>query len=453
MKEVLVIDLETTSPDSKDATIKVFGAYDPVDNKYFIYKWTDFYLAKVVELLTTYKLIITFNGLKYDLPILERHGVSAKDFKHIDVRDVMKNKRATLLPGFASYSLKNLIKDLQLDDDGKGEIDYEVFKLDAWTPAQQASIVKYLKQDLQLTWKLWKYLTDRFSTLGKHLKQSDAEVYKHITIPLSTYAYKVICNNADVQELYDENPKDKKYPGIYTMNPRRMKNHGPVAHLKWNKLYAHIIMQYNLMQYDCACCGTNEGKYHGKNIYDVKGFYCIKQHGIVEKYLKELLTKSKTDPDASFITDIVCDNINSIITHAVYYSMYNPNAAYDCYSIARQQSVAMLYKFADAGYYVIYVEGDDVFIQLDPAKGQTYDSLLKVKDDVIAFLKTRMPYPSPTFDMELVEDIRYLRFFGNGPVTSVFLRKGQYAYVTQTGKVVSKGVTESELNQVLAEVS
>lgn len=447
-KEFLIIDIETTSLDIQLAQIKVFGAYDPYEDKYYIYKWNDTNLAKVVELLSSYKLILTFNGLKYDLPIMERHSVPT-NFRHVDVRDIFKHKRGQLIrpEGFESYSLKGLVLALGLDPVAKGEIDYAIFQKLSWTIEEQTQIITYLKQDLLSTWKLWSYLIERFKSFEKFLPEKDKELYKHITTPLSLLVYKIICHGSRIMELYDELPRPKDFPSQIISTPRKeLTKHA--ALFRFTYLYTHTVMQFNLASIECECCPQYEGKFHGKNFYNIKGYYCQKRPGRIERFLQQLYNDSNNIPGYNIVADLVFKKIFDVFTNPLYYSTYDPNSAYDLYLLAKQQLKLISNKFEEAGFLVIYIDMDQVFI--DIPEGKTLQELLHAKEQIIAYLKTKMTFPSDTFDLLLCDELRYLKFFRYKP-NEPFLHKGKYLYINTDGFIGSKGVDEQMVSKVLGD--
>jgi DNA polymerase elongation subunit (family B) len=448
IKTILVVDLETTSLNIDEALIRVFGAYDPNNDAWYIYRWNDDNIWKVMKLFAEYKTILTFNGTNYDLPILRRHGIPT-DFRHIDIYQCYK-RRGLLLRrgGFDSYSLKALTLQLKLDEVGKETIDYEIFKKETWTQLEQELIVKYLKQDLTSTWKLWSYITKKLEVLSKYLKPKDAENYKHLTTNLATYTYKVICNGAKIQELYDENPAEKNYPQMYTTTPRKPYVSDRIVLLQFKHLLPHTLIQFNMMSHNCRCCPGNEGKYHGRNIYTIKGYYCQKTQGRIERFLKQLLIDSTKNQDANLIKNIVFNHLYDVVTNGVYHSTYYPVAPNDAISLIKQMTKIIIDKFEAEGFYVIYIDNDDVFIQLKP--GQTLEELEKAKNTIMTLLKSRMSYPSETFKLEFKEELSYIQFFNKGSEKNkVFMYKGQYVYLNNKGEVFSKGVTPTEISSAI----
>lgn len=454
MGQYLIVDIETSSLKVADAIIKVFGAYDPLSNEFFIYRWGDDALVKVMELFSTYKTIITFNGLKYDMPILERHGVPVSNYTHIDVYNIFRHKRTSLLRkgGFASYSMDALVKDLGLDSDGgKGILDYNILKRDVWTPEEQEAIIEYLKTDLLCTWKLWKYLLDRFNPLMKYLPVKDAELYKHITVSLPTFLYKVLCHVTGITELYDELPAHKSNPQLIVTFPSREKSAGAVL-MRFTHLYAHTIMQFNLLSYDCRCCMGNEGKFHGRNYYDIGGFYCQKNQGIIEKFFRELERAPRNDPDIRLLGSIVFSQLYLVISNPLYYSLYNPHVVKDLISLAKHQLATMTRMFADKGFRVLAIDLDNVFIELDKST-HSIEDLLLVKDEIIKVLQSRMPFKSETFDLLPVCGIQYIQFArkrSGGPGDQGnFMKKGEYFYITDDGQTVIKGLSNDEVQRMM----
>lgn len=449
-KEFLIVDLETTSVKVDEAVIRVFGAYDPLENKFFIYRWNDAALVKVMELFETYKLLVTFNGAHYDMPILERHGVPVGNYRHIDVFNIFKHKRTSLIRkrGFASYSLSALLKELELDGE-KGTIDYEIFKREQWTKEEQELIIDYCKHDLEGTWKLWKYLLDRFQRLAKYLPPKDAELYKHITVALPTYVYKVLCHVTGLSELYDEAPKQTNNPLLITTFPRKEKVSNAVL-MKFNHLYAHTIMQFNLLSYNCKCCLGNEGKFHGRNYYLIDGYYCQKNQGIAEKFLKELERAIEYEPELKLLSSIVFSQLYTVVGNALYYSTYDPSVAKDCIALTKHQLGVMSKMFTDKGYMVINIDVDNVFIAIDESKGQSVEEILIIKDEIINILQSRMPFKSETFDLKLVHKLQHLQFIRqNDNPENPFLKKGEYFYVTEDGQIGSKGVTNEDIQKMM----
>ena len=112
MKKLCILDTETTSLSTEEAKIKFIGILDLQTNKPKIIQYKE--PKEIIKILNQYDFIITFNGDAYDLPILKRHGIVIKDYKHIDLYKVYKKKAALLRSGgFKSYSLNNIAKEIE----------------------------------------------------------------------------------------------------------------------------------------------------------------------------------------------------------------------------------------------------------------------------------------------------------------------------------------------------
>ena len=185
--KILFLDLETNSLDTNEAEIRFVGIMDEKGDAWMA-EWSDKTKEELIKKIDSAHKIVTFNGEAYDLPILQRHGISIQHWDHIDVYTVFK-KRAPLIRsgGFKSYSLKNLIKEVGIKTEGKGTIDYHIFMKNKWTYEEYSEIYTYLKQDLIITKQLWDFLINKFDPLKEYISAQDAKNFKHITSRLYLY--------------------------------------------------------------------------------------------------------------------------------------------------------------------------------------------------------------------------------------------------------------------------
>ena len=192
----------------------------------------------------------------------------------------------------------------------------------------------------------------------------------------------------------------------------------------------------------------NEGKYHGRNIYTIKGYYCQRNVGRAEKFLKQLILDSEKNVEAKLVSKIVLNNLYDVVTNGVYHSTYYPVLPNDVIGLIKQQIQLVTNKFEENNFYVLYMDNDDVFIQLK--QGQTIQELNKVKDEIIKLLKSRMSFPSETFKLEVIDELSYVQFFNKGgDKNHVFMYKGQYVYINKDGEVFSKGVNNTEISNAV----
>lgn len=220
----LVMDLETKGKQLKvdEAGIAINGMYDPEQERYYIYKWSDKTARKSQELFDEAEFVLSFNGDAFDWPILERHGVQKFGLK-FDVMKIYK-RRGTLMRygGFKSHKLEALAVDMGIAEvhGHKGLLDYSILNKDSWTPEEQKMLVEYCKQDLKLTWLLWLKLVEHFDVLKEWISPEDAAKYKHVTTSPGSYVYKALCYATGLPEVYpEEETKRFGYEGAYVSDP------------------------------------------------------------------------------------------------------------------------------------------------------------------------------------------------------------------------------------------
>ncbi|MGM5485404.1 MAG: ribonuclease H-like domain-containing protein [Nanobdellota archaeon] len=79
--ETVFLDIES-SGNSEDDYITIFGLFDGVNTKVMV----DLDLKALEEELSKYKLIVTFNGSSYDLPLIRKKFDILPEIPHIDLR-------------------------------------------------------------------------------------------------------------------------------------------------------------------------------------------------------------------------------------------------------------------------------------------------------------------------------------------------------------------------------
>jgi len=85
--EVLFLDIETSGVE-RDSYITVVGMYDGINTKLLV-KGANMDLKLAQQEINSYKLLVTFNGSSFDLPVLRRHGVKIA-VPHLDLRHACK---------------------------------------------------------------------------------------------------------------------------------------------------------------------------------------------------------------------------------------------------------------------------------------------------------------------------------------------------------------------------
>ena len=276
----IVLDLETDSFSVEKANVKVFGIYDIDDNHYTITTNRE----KALNIISSADFVIGYNIKEYDLPILEnRYGFKVPYDKIIDLYQIFKKRQSVItVKPFANFKLKTIAKELKLDDVGKLEIDYNIFKKDSWTDEEKQEIFKYLKQDLNLTALLWEYLKKRFEPFKEYLNVKDIANYKYITTSMGTYVYKVVCNMCGIKEDYEFNAQHVKYEGAFVQIPKKEFVRGKVLCFDFASLYPQMFVHANLFSHDCQCCHSKD-RWAGGGNFKISGSYCQKKQGKIEE--------------------------------------------------------------------------------------------------------------------------------------------------------------------------
>ncbi len=446
----LILDVETNSKNPALADLKVFGAYDIELDKYFIIKYDNNskYLQSIVD---QYDWIITFNGVHYDMPVLERHNVTAAYWKIIDLYQVFK-KRTTMIKadGFDSFSLRNLIEELELDEAGKGDIDYTVFMKSSWTKEEQDDIVKYLKQDLVLTLKLWIYLKDRFKDFGVFIPEKDAARYKHITMSAGAFAYKAICMKSGLPEIYNDVIDHIIFEGGFVSAPSQESAKGIIVVLDFTSLYPFMDIMGNLYTTIDKCAhkvnGVCPNQWAGNEFFTVKGRYCICEPGPVEKTIKEffLIRKEykKNKDSREQAVKIIINGSYGASGSETFASIFTPTTAPDC-CLLGQQCVKYARKvLTEKGFIVLYSDTDSAYVTIPD--GKTLDELRIVSKEITAYLASKFPFGWPEeFDFKVDDEIKFISWFPNDDGT---YKKKMYLFVNSKDKLKVKGLKVIKLD-------
>jgi DNA polymerase elongation subunit (family B) len=254
VEPVLIFDIETDSSNVEIANCKIFTAISyPSKQRYFLtYKELD----KIASLISSHKIFITFNGNDFDIPILEKLGIS---FEYKMSRDLynffgpraygkaFKGWMSTLGIKINSYSLDNICKVLKLDVKSKLSIDYDIFKKDEWTEEELKTIKEYCFVDIELTEALYLWCENFFEPLKSLMLGEDVRKKKYLKSTAASLGYSVICNLSNLQvEWSDDDVEKIGFAGGHFVEPRFEKCLGPIYSLDVKAAYPHAIIQANL---------------------------------------------------------------------------------------------------------------------------------------------------------------------------------------------------------------
>jgi len=436
---MLIIDCETKTPtgrpDPTQDIIRAIGFYDLDENKEYFMT----YLQKdeIIALIKKHRVIITFNGDYYDIPILQRHGMWGFGHISVDLRVVLK-KRATFLGASnISFSLLAAAKFFKLESKKIEDFDYSILGKDSWTDEELAYIKEYTMQDIMVTKQLFEKFDEFFSPFKEGLSKIDIMKMKWMTTTMSVYGYKVLCNMVGIPEEYADTYERDRYDGGFVAEPIVDEAHDDVYCLDFASLYPHNNIQSNLFSHNCKCC-TKEEKWHGNKLFPVLGYYCKKQHGKIEQALIKLYKRrdeyKKAKDPREYAIKIVLNSIYGMTANPVFKQVYNYNTASDCTLIGRESIKYAREQFDKAGYTVLYSDTDSVYLQ-DPFKNK--ERILQTKNKIIKHLQDNLPLPVFTFDMKVDAEIAHIWFFK----TEDTFKKKQYMYVTTNGKLRLIGMT------------
>jgi hypothetical protein len=468
--DVLVYDAESKTfgmPDPSKDILRFLGCYSYKLKKPLV-------LAKksdMLKVISDAKFLVGFNnvGTKqepgYDNPLLIKEGFDLKYKISIDLRNIIKQRAASmkvkqgiLKDLLMKYSLDYITVTLGLvtEEERKLHFDYSILNKDIWTDVEKKLIYEYTVRDIELTKKLYEFVEEYFASFKDFLKEDDVRKKVYLTASIAKFAYKAICKAMVWEETYGEygaGDEEDSIAGGYVAYPAGEHFEGDLYCLDFNSLYPHIMIMCNL--YGRILHPTVNG-WKGNGVWKVEGIYDSKEMSGVSKLLhKWYLDRQeyqKVGDRREYTIKIILNTIYGILNTAYYARVYDLIAGGDCTRIGRQWTKYARKKFAEAGYLNIYSDTDSCYL-VDPFHDK--EKLLKVKDDIINYIKASVPFPVDTFDMKIDDEISHMFFFkGDAGDKSTdtemdefdFVNKGlgfmkkNYLYITKSGKVKFKNL-------------
>lgn len=439
-QDICVFDIETDSKDSTKANLKWFGLYSFDSDSWFYIPFTQ--KERIRELIKQHKVFVGFNNKAYDQPVVERF-LEEEVFKYKTIIDLWeisapkgngdfgkynKNRLKSMGYDFSNYNLKTICEELKLDEFGKGDIDYNIFKKDKWDKKEIVEIEKYLKQDLVLTKKLFEWFEEQFKPLKDLLNPTDQNKFTHIKSSLASLSYAVMCNQAGlIKEWTNEKNKPnnlKSFSGGHHLNPRWKYVKGNIIEIDFNSAYPHALMQGNLFS-------TSEKGWTGNKYYDIEGCYDDKKFGEVETalnkvFLERLKAKREEDKPKNLSYKLVINSLYGLTGNWRFKTLYNPTTASDCTHIVRTWMKKLAKHLEENGYTCLYGFTDSIFVKIP--KHSNKEELMFVVNKVMEEFKSNMPFPLETFGMDIEEELKMIRFFA----------KNCYLFVTNDNKIKYK---------------
>ena len=439
---MIICDIETCADvDISDeryirrAEVKWVGIYVFEEDKYYLLPYTE--KEQIKNLIKKYgDMIITFNGNKFDNPILRQQGYHILKFNSIDMWEVIDKHNGVVGDKLYSLSLRNCSKQI-LGEDIKGDINYEIFEKNEWTDEEIIEIKKYLKQDLIATKKLYDFYEKRMKTWGELMSDYDRKHKKYLTTTTGSFVYSVLCHMTGMKKEFSNNHEHKKFKGGFVAEPAGERFVGNIYMMDFNSMYPHAYMQGNLFSNKCKCCNEEE-KWGANDMFpDIQGRYCNKKLGKKEQmikniYAQRMIYKKNKDP-REYALKIILNTMYGVCGNPVFLNLYNRTTARDCTYIGRRCVKYSREIFDKKGYQIIYSDTDSVYL-IDPFNNE--ERLMKVKNDIIKELKRNLPFPQDTFDMGIDEKPKAIFFVPKG---DRFLKK-HYVYITHENKIIIKGL-------------
>jgi len=437
MNDVLVYDIETNSLDIDKAKVKWFGAYSFLYNKFFI---IPFNKEKIQKILSKHRVFVGFNNKGFDNPILENNGCGIGNYKIIidlfemsapkgnsDYNKYFKNKLKQMGVDINKFSLKNIIEVLKLDKTNKGDIDYKIFQKNKLSEKEILDIKKYLKQDVVLTKKLFEWYEEQFKPLKELLNFKDQKNYKHLTSSLSSLAYMIMCNKSGLELEWGEREEGvarKSFAGGHHIEPRWKKIKGNIVNIDFTSAYPHALMMGNLYSPE------KEG-WNGKPYFNIEGTYNKTEMGKIEKSLQEMFmlrlkAKKSKDKIKSQAYKICINSLYGLTGNPIFKTFYNPTTASDCTHIVRTWLKKIAKKLEEDGFKILYGFTDNLIVEIP--NNLTEEYLMDVVRTFIEEVKSNMPFPLETFNMELDTRMKFIWF----------VAKNCYLWVTDKDEVKYK---------------
>jgi len=448
INDVLIYDIETDSLDTKTAECVYFGAYSYRNQKYYIINGKDH--QEIQNLISSHKVLVGFNNKEFDGPILEnitnRYDLQYKivfdclsvlyDYKRKrpNRETVIKVNGKSLQEQLPNRKLKTVVKALGFPS-AKGDIDYNVFKKEAWTKEEIDEIETYLFKDVEITRMLFEFYVEYFEPYKEYVNKDSIRKFDYIRSSLGSYTYSALCNLAGIEpEFEDDKLKLLQRPlnsGGFVLKPQASYAEGTIIYADFASLYPHIMIMCNLFE---PVINDYNGKTWdgGKMFPDLQTKYKADKQGKIEEVLKNIYMKRKEykkvkDP-RQLALKIMINTIYGLSGSPIFKNVFNMTTSGDTTYIGRTCINYVRQKFEENGYKVIYGDTDSCFVVLP--ENQTIDDYQKISDEIIKNILENVPFPAKTFNLDIDDVFRKIWLFG----------KKNYCGINKDGKLIIKGL-------------
>jgi DNA polymerase-2 len=449
--KILIFDIETDSTDTEKASLKYFGAYSYLTKeRYYISSEETYAKEMIQEMFDNHDYLVGFNIKRYDLPILNRHGVFFRDKVIVDLWEVLSEPRldpkTRIRSGgkgrgefmgldLDSWSLASIVKALNLGEYKTEGFNYELLKKTSFSPEEKNYIIGYLAQDITVTKRLFEYTHNFFYPLSELLNEWNVKRMTYVTASIASLAYKVLCAQAKVEETYGEGEKDWEVEGGYVRLPTKEEYIGETIVLDFASLYPSIFRAFNLFS---PADKDYPSVFTGNDFFSIKGRYKADKLGVFETVIAQLYQMrkeyKKNKDRRQYLIKIIINALYGISPKPIFEKVFNRYAAEDCTSLGRQMIKYAADKFNEQDYEVLYGDTDSLFIAL---KSHTKEDALKLANDLNEFFKSKMPFPHNDFGLSLDKELSAIFFI---PFEDGTFKKKNYIYITKDDKIEIKGL-------------
>jgi len=396
VRKILCYDIESKVLNNKISgntdVFRTISMYEVEEDKYHFYTYTQ--IQAIQAVFNKHRVLIGHSIKNYDNPVLIRAGINLQYHLILDTYEIAKKRAQFLGIQNESKSLSNLAKFFKLKHYKDDDFDYEILSKCEWTKEELRLIRKYNENDVKVTYELFKYMSNFFEPFKEYMNDKDKRDHKWLTTTIAAYVYKVICHKTGLKEEYDDNTKYEKYDGGFVLEPTIKEEHNNVICFDFNSLYPNIMIQCNLFSNNCKCCNDKE-KWSGDNFFNVKGKYCSKNLGVIEKFVKKLYLQrveyKKNKDKREHVLKIIINSLYGCVGSPVFKSIHNYVSASDCTSIGRDCIRFAIKTFDEFDFNVLYGDTDSIFIKIPDNK--TKEDAMIVANYVVNKLQSHMPFP------------------------------------------------------------
>jgi DNA polymerase elongation subunit (family B) len=441
-KNILVYDIETSSVSTETAIMRWFGGYSYLHDEYYLipYKGNE---NDIKEIIAGHKILVSFNGKAFDNPIIQNNLKEDNLFDYkvlVDLYEISapkgsknygkynKNKLIQMGYKLKNFTLKSIIELLKLDDKGtKGDINYEIFQQETWVDLEIIEIKKYLKQDIDLTKKLFEWYHEQFKPLIKFLPQKDQDNFLHLKTSLAVLSYNIICNKAGLKPEFGDEKSRQSFAGGHHVEPRWDLVKGQIYEIDFASAYPHAIMMGNLQ----SPVKEDEDGWGGDGYYKLEGKYNKKERGKIELAINEIYderikAKKEGDKPKDKSYKIVLNSYYGLSSSPLFKSVYNRVSASDCTSMVRTWIKKLAKILEENNFKCLYGFTDSIFVLVPPHLEKKH--LMFLVDDFIKEAKEHVPFQLSSFKMGVEEEIKMIWF----------VAKNCYLFVTNKNEIKYK---------------